>query len=117
MAPSLRRIFPADMTEQKRKLMISSRPPCRASATSMRSSPQMMELGARHATYGVTDDHYKIVGETLIWTLERGIASEFTPEVRRAWVRVYRLIAATMQAGADEALTMQAASEHRRIGD
>jgi nitric oxide dioxygenase len=68
-----------------------------------------MELGARHAGYGVKDSHYKAVGEALIWTLERGLADKFTPEVERAWVRVYLLIAATMQAGADEVRTMQAA--------
>ena len=44
-----------------------------------------------------------MVGEALIWTLERGLANAFTPEVERAWVRVYLLMAATMQAGADEA--------------
>jgi hemoglobin-like flavoprotein len=71
--------------------------------------PQLMQLGARHATYGVKDSHYKAVGDALIWTLERGLAGAFTPEVERAWVRVYLLIAATMQAGADEARAMQAA--------
>jgi hemoglobin-like flavoprotein len=68
-----------------------------------------MALGARHAGYGVKDQHYKVVGEALIWTLERGLADQFTPEVERAWVRVYLLLAATMQAGADEVATMQAA--------
>jgi nitric oxide dioxygenase len=71
--------------------------------------PQLMTLGARHAGYGVKDRHYQVVGEALIWTLERGLADAFTPEVERAWVRVYLLVAATMQAGADEVTTMQAA--------
>jgi len=44
-----------------------------------------------------------------IWTLERGLGNAFTPQVERAWGRVYLLIAATMQAGADEVSTMQAA--------
>ena len=78
-------------------------------ATDIALVPQLMSLGARHAGYGVKDRHYKVVGEALIWTLERGLANSFTPEVERAWVRVYLLMAATMQAGADEARTMQAA--------
>ena len=68
-----------------------------------------MALGGRHAGYGVKDYHYKTVGEALIWTLERGLADKFTPDVQRAWVRVYLLVAATMQAGADEVAQMQAA--------
>jgi len=109
MAPSLRRMFPADMREQKRKLMVMMAAAVQGLTDLDTLAPRLMELGAQHGRYGVTDDHYKIVGETLIWTLERGLANEFTPDVKRAWVRVYRLIAATMQAGADEARTMRAA--------
>ena len=44
-------------------------------------APQLMALGDIHAGYGVKDYHYKTVGEALIWTLERGLADQFTPEV------------------------------------
>ena len=46
-------------------------------------APKLMALGARHAGYGVKDSHYKAVGEALIWTLERGLADAFTPEVEQ----------------------------------
>jgi len=49
------------------------------------------------------------VGEVLLWTLERGLAEPFTPEVRAAWTKVYGVLAATMQAGAAELADMQAA--------
>jgi len=109
LAPSLRGMFPDDMRDQKRKLMVML-------ATAVHSLndldalvPQLMALGVFYRDYGVTDTHYKVVGEALIWTLERGLANAFTPAVERAWVRVYLLIAATMQAGADEVAMMQAA--------
>ena len=38
-----------------------------------------------------------------------GLGDAFTPDVERAWTRVYSLIAVTMQAGANEAVTMRAA--------
>jgi hemoglobin-like flavoprotein len=41
-------------------------------------------LGARHSGYGVAAAHYAIVGEALLWTLERGLGEGFTPEVRSA---------------------------------
>jgi len=109
LAPSLRHMFPADMRDQKRKLMMMIAMAVNGLTDLDTLAPQLMQLGARHAGYGVTDGHYKVVGEALIWTLERGLADQFTPEVERAWVRVYLLLAATMQAGADEVKTMQAA--------
>src|SRR5882757_1919490 len=109
MAPSLRRMFPADMRDQKRKLMVMIATAVQSLTDLDALAPQLMALGARHASYGVTDAHYKTVGEALIWTLERGLANAFTPEVERAWVRVYLLLATTMQAGANDAQTMQAA--------
>ena len=109
IAPSLRRLFPGDMRDQKRKLMIMLATAVHGLTDLDALAPQLMALGARHVGYGVKDAHYKAVGEALIWTLERGLANAFTPDVERAWVRVYLLVAATMQAGADEVATMQAA--------
>lgn len=109
MAPSLRRLFPEDMRDQKRKLMVMLAVAVQGLTDLDTLAPQLMILGARHAGYGVKDSHYKAVGEALIWTLERGLANAFTPEVAGAWTRVYLLVAATMQAGADEARTLQAA--------
>jgi len=109
MAPSLRGMFPEDMRDQKRKLMMMLATAVNGLKDLDALAPQLMALGARHAGYGVMDYHYKAVGEALIWTLERGLADKFTPAVERAWVRVYLLVAATMQAGAAEVATMQAA--------
>ena len=109
LAPSLRRMFPTDMRDQKRKLMVMI-------ATSVQGLhdldtlvPQVKALGARHAGYGVEWWQYQVVGEALIWTLERGLGNAFTPEVQAAWTRVYGLLAVTMQDGARDAVTMRAA--------
>ena len=64
--------------------------------------PAVKALGARHSGYGVTTEHYRLVGEALLWTLERGLGQDFTPEARSAWANVYQVLAATMQAGAAE---------------
>jgi nitric oxide dioxygenase len=109
LAPSLRRMFPADLRDQKRLLMVMIANAVQSLDDLDTLAPQLMTLGARHARYGVTDAHYETVGAALLWTLERGLGNAFTPQVERAWVRVYRLLAATMQAGADEVATMRAA--------
>jgi nitric oxide dioxygenase len=71
--------------------------------------PQVKALGARHVGYGVRPEHYAIVGQALIWTLERGLGKAFTPQVEWAWIRVYSLLATVMQQGATEVASMQAA--------
>jgi len=64
----------------------------------------LKELGARHASYDVKDVHYPIVGEALLYTLEKALGDAFTPEVKDAWVGVYGVITENMQAGAKEIL-------------
>src|SRR5262249_41552168 len=75
--------------------------------------PAVKALGARHSGYGVTAAHYAVVGEALLWTLERGLGEAFTPEVGAAWAKVYGVLAATMQAGAAEVAEMRPAGGGR----
>jgi hemoglobin-like flavoprotein len=109
LAPSLRRMFPEDMRDQKRKLMLMIASAVQGTHDLDRLVPQVKALGARHASYGVEPRHYAIVGEALIWTLERGLGNVFTPAVREAWTRVYALLTLVMQDGANDAMTMRAA--------
>jgi len=102
IAPEVRSLFPADLTEQKKKLM-------QMIATAVNSLhqvetivPAVQELGRRHVNYGVTSDHYKPVGEALIWTLEKGLGDAFTPDVKAAWVETYTTLASVMTAAAAE---------------
>jgi hemoglobin-like flavoprotein len=57
------------------------------------------ELGAKHATYGVTSAMYGIVGDALLATLAEIAAEAWTPEVAEQWTLAYGAIAAMMQAG------------------
>jgi hemoglobin-like flavoprotein len=109
IAPSLRGMFPDDMRDQKRKLFVMMATAVQGLRDLDRLAPQVKSLGARHAGYGVKPAQYEIVGQALLWTLERGLGDAFTPDVQRAWTRVYGLLAATMQDGASELATMQAA--------
>jgi nitric oxide dioxygenase len=59
-------------------------------------------LGRRLAGRGVIGVHYEIVGETLIWTLVRVLASGFTPEIETAWRAIYRQLAEALQTSSAE---------------
>ena len=57
-------------------------------------------LAITHVGYGVKPEHYTPVGEALIWTLERGLGSDFTNEVRDAWLSAYGALSSAMIAAA-----------------
>ena len=109
LTPKLRELFPSDLRDQKRKLMQMIATAVGGLNNLDKLVPAVKALGARHSGYGVTAAHYTIVGEALLWTLERGLGEAFTPEVRSAWVKVYNVLAATMQAGAAEVANLSAA--------
>jgi nitric oxide dioxygenase len=109
LAPSVRRMVPNDMARRKRDLIVMLATTVQSLDNIEALIPLAKALGARHARHGVTAGHYAVAGEVLVWTLERGLASDFTAEAERAWRRAYGLIAAAMQAGAREVATLQAA--------
>jgi hemoglobin-like flavoprotein len=64
----------------------------------------LLRLGQRHGDYGVTAAHYDSVGAALLDTLAAGLGDRFTAETRDAWIGMYRLVASTMQEGANAAV-------------
>lgn len=68
--------------------------------------PAVEELGRRHMNCGVTAEHYAVVGEALLSTLQSGLGNAFTAPVREAWTSAYGLLASTMQRAAAEADTV-----------
>ena len=100
--PSLRQMFPGDMSEQRKKLMQMITAAVKGLDRLDHLVPVVQDLGRRHGRYGVSDEHYDTVGAALIWTLEKGLGAAFTPETRAAWASVYTLLATTMQEAARE---------------
>jgi hemoglobin-like flavoprotein len=98
--PSVRALFKSELTEQGRKLMQMIGVAVRGLDRLDELGLAVRDLGTRHAAYGVKDGHYETVGAALLWTLERGLGSEFTPEVEQAWTAAYGVLAATMKEAA-----------------
>lgn len=103
--PSLRAMFRGEMSEQGRKLMTMIATAVSALTRLDTLVPVVRQLGTRHSSYGVREEHYATVGAALLWTLEKGLGPEFTPEVRAAWVKTYALLSTTMINAAQEART------------
>jgi hemoglobin-like flavoprotein len=101
--PALRPLFKHDIEEQSRKLIEML-----GVAISLTTKPgaleaELRELGARHAGYGVRDEHYDTVGGAMLEMLAEVLGAEFTPGVREAWATFYSATAKAMKRGAAEA--------------
>jgi hemoglobin-like flavoprotein len=55
--------------------------------------PAASALAKRHVDYGVKAADYEPVGAALLWTLERGLGAQWTPEVKAAWTEAYTVLA------------------------
>jgi hemoglobin-like flavoprotein len=97
IAPEVRGLFKGDMNEQGRKLMATIGVAVASLDRLHEIVPVVQELGRRHVRYGVKDEHYDIVAQALLWTLEKGLGPAFTAEVKEAWTSVYVVLAETMK--------------------
>lgn len=99
MNPKLRALFKNDMKEQGRKLMQVLSYAVESLDQIDKILPQVRALGARHAGYGVEDRDYETVETALLWTFEKALSRDFTPQMKEAWAAVYGLLAQTMKEG------------------
>ena len=82
-APEVRSMFPADLSGQKVKLIAMLGTAVNNLHQLDVILPAVRDLGSRHRRYGVTTEHYAPVGAALLWTLEQGLGSSFTTDVKR----------------------------------
>jgi hemoglobin-like flavoprotein len=96
VAPGVRPLFEPDIEEQQKKLLASLVRIVQAVDNPDELVPYLSDLGRRHLTYGAKTEHYAVVGDVLLWTFERVLGPEFTPEVRAAWRAAYGAVAELM---------------------
>lgn len=65
-------------------------------------SVQLAALGAKHADYGVTEEMYGWVAETLVGTLGTAVGDDWTPGYEAAWRDALTAVAGLMLAGYPE---------------
>ena len=89
IAPEVEALFRGDMTEQGRKLMKTLAVVVNGLGNLDSILPAASALAKNHVAYGVKASHYAPVGAALLWTLERGLGPDWTPEVQSAWSAAY----------------------------
>ncbi|MEU8620191.1 globin domain-containing protein [Streptomyces sp. NPDC048623] len=119
--PYLRRLFPDSMEFQRSHLerafwyMIDhlDRP--------SELAAEFARLGREHRKLGVLPVHYEVFEASLVDALRRTAGGAWNAEAEGAWIRMHRFVAASMVAGADDALGEPVAwnatvTGHERIG-
>jgi hemoglobin-like flavoprotein len=94
--PSLRSMFPADLSDQGRKLMQVLAVVVRSLDNLLPLLPSIDDMARRHVAYGVLDHHYAVVGQALIRTLQDGLGTAFTQEMEEAWREAYGILSSRM---------------------
>ena len=96
IAPQVRAMFPDDMTEQRKKLMATLAIVVNGLNNLDAILPAASALAKRHVAYGAQPAHYPVVGQALLWTLEQGLGSSWTPDVAAAWTGAYTTLSEFM---------------------
>ena len=96
VAPSVRAMFPDDMTEQRKKLMATLAVVVGGLTNLEAVLPAASALARRHVNYGAKPEHYPVVGGALLWTLEKGLGDAWTPDVAEAWSAAYATLSGYM---------------------
>ncbi len=92
IAPDVKPLFRSDMNEQGRKLMATLAVVVNGLTKLEAVLPAASALAKKHVSYGVKPEHYAPVGLALFWTLERGLGTEWTPDLAAAWTAAYTVL-------------------------
>jgi nitric oxide dioxygenase len=96
IAPQVKAMFPADMAEQRKKLMATLAVVVNGLGNLESVLPAASALAKRHVSYGARAEHYPVVGAALLWTLEKGLGDAWTPETAAAWTAAYGALSGFM---------------------
>ena len=107
-APAIRHLFKEDVREQAGRLgymltYIVSR------LDKLDTILEDVErLAIRHNKYGAEPEHYAIVGECLLATLEERLAADWNNQLEKAWAAAYKILADAMIRAQQESLEKRA---------
>lgn len=94
--PKLRQLFPVSMEPQYRKMIAMLSVIISKLNRPDEITSDIKAMALRHERYGVKPQYYRHVGKALLWTLERGLGSDWNDKVKEAWFACYTKIAKTM---------------------
>jgi hemoglobin-like flavoprotein len=94
--PKLRQMFPSSMEHQYKKLIEMLSVIISKLDRLDNITDDIKAMALRHEGYGVKPQHYRLLGNALLWTMERGLGNDWNDKVKEAWFACYTKIAETM---------------------
>ncbi len=102
IAPATRELFAVNMEVQRGRLLRALVHIVQAIDRPDDLVPFLRQLGRDHRKFGVLTEHYNAMGTALVTALKQYAGQAWTPQVEKAWIDAYGLIAKTMLEAADE---------------
>jgi len=99
-APSVRPLFPDDMSGQKGHLLAALGLVVKHADNLGALTEPLHEMGARHVGYGAQPAHYGVVRDTLLATLAQFAGGAWTPQLEADWTAALNAVAGVMLEGA-----------------
>ena len=97
IAPHVKPLFKGEMKNQGKKLMDTLTIVIFGLNRIDTLLPTVHNLAKKHVSYGVRPEHYDLVGQALLWTLQQKLGAIWTDEVASAWEAAYIVIATSMK--------------------
>ena len=101
IAPQVKHMFHHPVPEQSKKLLAMISYVIAKLDKLEDIIDEVGKLAQRHNSYGVRPEHYTIVGNALIWTVEQGLGENWNQPVKEAWIECYTILSTAMIAAAD----------------
>ncbi|HET8938203.1 MAG TPA: globin domain-containing protein [Polyangiales bacterium] len=101
VAPALRRAFKGAAKDEQRELTEVLGQIVASLDHSEALTGHLTRLGQRHAALKARPTHYRLAGDTLMWTFEQVLKRDFTAPLRAAWMQAYAAMAKTMLAAGE----------------
>ncbi|MBQ4836646.1 MULTISPECIES: globin family protein [Pseudoalteromonas] len=95
--PSLKSLFKNSIKSQGQKLMATLKVAVNSLDDIDALVPVLQKLAERHVNYGVKPEHFTLVGNALLYTLKKGLGSDWNSELRQAWIDVFKVVATVMK--------------------
>ncbi len=104
-APHLRSLFPTDLVAQAAKLTAALDAVVRNLEKPRENAAMLADLGRRHAGYGAKPEHYDLVVDLLVLSMQEALHTRSDDQAIVEWRMALRLIADQMIAAAEDART------------
>jgi hemoglobin-like flavoprotein len=102
-APSVRALFPSDMSKQKGHLLAAVGLVVKHADNLASLETPLMDMGERHVKYGARPEHYPVVRDTMIAALARVAGPAWDAQLAADWTAALNAVAGAMLKGAERA--------------